>query len=62
MLKGFKTFAIGLALTVLPQVAEYTTNFDFVHAFGLSPNAATTVGMLMIGLRAITSTSIFKTS
>ncbi|MGO9743989.1 MAG: hypothetical protein ACLPN5_21220 [Roseiarcus sp.] len=62
MLAGFKTFALGLALAVLPQIVSYVSNFDFVHVFGLSPNAATFIGVVMMGLRAATSTPIFKAS
>lgn len=62
MFAGFKTFVAGLALALLPQCVAYITNFDFVHTFGLSPNAATAVGLTMVALRAITSTPIFKTS
>ncbi len=62
MLAGFKTFALGLALAVLPQIVSYVSNFDFVHVFGLSPNAATFIGVVMMGLRAVTSTPIFKAS
>jgi hypothetical protein len=62
MLTGFKTFATGLGLAVLPQVVSFATNFDFVKTFGLSPDAATVIGLVMIGLRAATSTPIFKTS
>jgi len=60
MLTGFKTFAVGLSLSILPQIVAYVDNFDFTHVFGLSPNAATLVGVVMIGLRAATSTSIFQ--
>ena len=62
MLAGFKTFAIGLGLAILPQVVSFVADFDFVKAFGLSPNAATGVGLLIIALRAVTSTPIFKAS
>jgi hypothetical protein len=62
MFSGFKTFAGGLALAVLPQAITYITNFDFPHTFGLSPNAATVIGLVMIGLRAVTSTPVFKAS
>ncbi len=62
MLSGFKTFALGLALATLPQAISFVTSFDFVGIFGLSPNAATFIGLLMIGLRAATSTAIFKAS
>ena len=62
MLAGFKTFATGLGLAILPQVVGFATNFDFAHTFGVSPNAATVIGLVMIGLRAATSTPIFKTA
>ena len=62
MLPGFKTFAVGLALAVVPQAITYIMNFNFTHTFGLSPNAATILGLVMIGLRAVTSTPIFKAS
>ena len=62
MFPGFKTFAVGLALAVLPQAITYITNFDFPHTFGLSPNTATVIGLVMVGLRAATSTSMFKAS
>jgi len=60
MFAGFKTFIVGLVLAALPQIVNYLTNFDFVNTFGLSPNAATAIGVVMVGLRAITSTPIFK--
>jgi len=62
MLAGFKTFFTGLSLAVLPQMLSYIAGFDFVKTFGLSPNAATVVGLLIIALRAVTSTPIFKAS
>ena len=61
MLNGFKTFFIGLTLAVLPQFVSFVSNFDFVGTFGLSPDAATLIGMLIVGLRAVTTTPIFKT-
>jgi hypothetical protein len=60
MLGGFKTFAVGLGLSIVPQIVSYISNFDFVHVLGLSPNAASLIGFVMIGLRAATSTPIFK--
>lgn len=57
---GFKTFIVGLGLAILPQAVSFVTGFDFTHAFGLSPNAATVIGVLMIGLRAVTNTPMFS--
>ena len=62
MFAGFKTFAVGAALAVLPQAATFVSNFDFTHAFGLSPNAASFIGVAMVALRAVTSTPIFSAS
>jgi len=62
MLTGFKTFATGLSLAVLPQAVSFATSFDFSKTFGVSPNAASVIGLVMIGLRAVTSTGIFKPS
>jgi hypothetical protein len=59
MFTGFKTFVIGLGLAVLPQAIGFLTTFDFVKTFGLSPNAATALGVVIIGLRAATTTPIF---
>ena len=59
-MNGWKTFGVGIALAVAPQAIAFVSNFDFVHVFGLSPNAATLIGVLMIGLRAATSTPIFQ--
>ena len=60
MLRGFKTFFFGLTLAILPQILNYVSSFDFVQAFGLTPNAASFVGVIVVGLRAITSTPIFQ--
>ncbi len=62
MFNGFKTFAAGLALAVVPQAISFVTNFDFVHAFGLSPNAGSLIGLSIIALRAVTSTPIFSSA
>ena len=57
---GFKTFVAGLALAILPQAVGFVSNFDFVGVLGLSPNAASAIGLAMIALRAVTTTPIFK--
>ena len=59
MLAGFKTLAVALALAIGPQILAFVTSFDFVHTFGLSPNTATVLGVVMIALRAVTTTPIF---
>jgi hypothetical protein len=60
MLAGFKTLSVGVGLAVIPQIVSYVSSFDFVKAFGLSPNAASIIGVAMIALRAVTSTPIFN--
>jgi len=62
MLAGFKTFIVGAGLAILPQVINFVTGFDFVHTFGLSPNAASIVGVVIIALRAVTSTPPFTSA
>jgi hypothetical protein len=57
---GFKTFAVGLAFAVLPQIVTYVSGFDFTHTFGLSPNASSVVGIVIVALRAMTTTPMFK--
>ena len=59
MFTGFKTFSLGLGLAIVPQIVEFLSSFDFVKAFGLSPNASSVIGVGIIALRAVTSTPIF---
>lgn len=59
-MQGFKTFGFGLALAILPQAITYLTKFDFSTVLGLSPNAASAVGLVVVALRAVTSTPIFQ--
>ena len=60
LLSGFKTVFAGLILAVGPSTISYIGNVDVVRTFGLSPAAGAVVGALMIGLRAITNSSIFS--
>jgi hypothetical protein len=59
-MNGFKTFIVGLGLAIVPQAVSFVTSFDFVHAFGLSPNAASVLGVVMIALRAVTTGPMFN--
>jgi hypothetical protein len=59
-MQGFRTFSFGLGLAILPQVVTYISNFDFVRVFGLSPDAASLIGLVVVALRAVTSTKIFQ--
>jgi len=59
-LKGLRTVAVGLALAIVPQAAAYLFSIDWTQVAGVSPNAATVIGVLMIALRAVTNTAVGK--
>ncbi len=61
-LSGFKTVLAGLVLAAGPATISYIGNIDVAKAFGLSPTAGAVVGALMIGLRAITNSTIFSSA
>jgi hypothetical protein len=62
MLSGFKTLVFGLALALGPQAISFVSSFDWVHTFGLSPNAASVIGGVIIVLRAVTTTPMFQST
>jgi hypothetical protein len=57
--KGYKTIAFGALLVVVPPLTSYFGGVDW-GALGLSPAAAGTIGVIVIALRAITSSPVFK--
>lgn len=57
-LKGMRTVAVGLVLLIVPQATAYLAGVDWTHVAGISPNAASVLGALMITLRMITNTAI----
>lgn len=59
-LSGFKTVMAGLVVAAGPATISYIGNIDVAQTFGLSPTAGAIVGAVMIGLRAITNSSIFS--
>ena len=59
-LKGLRTVVIGLALAVVPQATAYLFSVDWTHVAGISPNAATILGLVMVALRAVTTTPVGK--
>ena len=59
-LSGFKTVMAGLVVAAGPATISYIGNIDVAKTFGLSPTAGAIVGAVMIGLRAITNSSIFS--
>jgi hypothetical protein len=56
-MKGFKTVAFGLALVVIPPAVTYLGGVDWT-SLGISPTASAAIGLVVIGLRAITNTAI----
>ena len=56
-MKGFKTVAFGLALVVIPPAVTYLAGVDWT-TLGLSPGVSATIGLVIIGLRAVTNTAI----
>ena len=59
-LKGLRTVAVGLILAVVPQATAYLFSVDWTHVAGVSPNAATVLGLVMVALRAVTTTPVGK--
>lgn len=54
-LKGWRTFALGLAIAVGPAALQYLAGVDWTHL--VSPSVATTIsGAIMIAMRVITTT------
>ena len=62
MLTGWKTFIVGALVAVGPSALSYLAGVDWTK-IGLTTNVATAItGILMIGLRAITTTPPGKAS
>ena len=57
MLTGFRTVLVGLAVAIGPAALTYFGGVDWT-SLGLSPTAGGVIGAVIIGLRAITTTSI----
>ncbi len=62
ILTGFRTVLVGLVVAVGPAALSYLTSIDPVKTFGLSPTAGAIIGALMIGLRAITNTTVLTST
>jgi sorbitol-specific phosphotransferase system component IIBC len=60
-MKGWKTVMFGALLVVAPPLVQYIGGVDWT-AFGLSPAAASVIGLVVIGLRAVTNTAIGQKS
>lgn len=57
LVKGLKTVAFGLALVVIPPAVTYLGGVDWT-ALGISPTNSAAIGLVVIGLRAVTNTAI----
>jgi threonine aldolase len=60
-IKGWKTVGFGLLMVVAPAALTYLGGIDWT-SIGVSPGVAAAIGAVIIGLRAITSTSIGKSA
>jgi hypothetical protein len=56
-MKGFKTIAFGLAVAVFPSAVTYLGGVDWT-TIGISPGVSASLGMIIVGLRAMTNTAI----
>lgn len=56
-MKGFKTIAFGLVMIVAPPALVYLGGVDWT-SLGISPSASAAIGAIIIGLRAVTNSSI----
>ncbi len=56
-MKGFKTIAFGLTLVVIPPAVTYLGGVDWT-TLGLSPTVSAAIGLVVIGLRAVTNTAL----
>lgn len=59
-MKGFKTFAYGFAVAVLPAAMQYIGGVDPVATFGVSPSTGAMIGAGIMALRAVTNSAVFK--
>ena len=55
-MKGWRTFAFGLAVAVVPNAVAYLGNVNWAD-LGIAPQWSLPIGLAIIGLRAITTTA-----
>lgn len=55
--KGWKTVIFGLAVIVVPSALTYLGNIDWT-TLGISPAAASVIGLAIVALRAATNTAL----
>lgn len=56
-MKGWKTVVFGLATAILPAAITYLGGVDWTK-LGIHPGMAAAIGAIIVGLRAMTNTSI----
>ncbi len=56
-MKGWRTIAFGLFVAVGPTAMTYLGGVDWT-SLGISPPVSAAIGLVIVGLRAITNTAI----
>jgi hypothetical protein len=59
MFKGWKTFLYGLAIALSGVGLDYVAGYDWTSS-GMAPWIVSLIGVGVMALRTVTSTSIFK--
>jgi hypothetical protein len=58
-MKGWKTVAFGVFVAVVPPLITYLGGVDWT-TLGISPTVAGAIGLVIVGLRSVTTTAIGK--
>jgi len=58
-MKGWRTILFGVGVAAMPPALEYLTNVNWTE-IGLSPTTGALIGAGIVGMRAVTNTSIFS--
>jgi|HubBroStandDraft_5_1064220.scaffolds.fasta_scaffold268513_3 hypothetical protein len=59
--KGLRTLAVGLAIAIAPSALAYIGGIDWTQ-FGVSPAAGAFIGIVVMGMRTVTTTPVGKSS
>ena len=59
--KGLRTLAVGLTIAVAPSALSYIGGVDWTQ-LGVSPVAGAFIGVIVMGMRTITTTPVGKSS
>ena len=60
-MKGWRTFAFGLAVAIVPPAVTYLGGVDWT-AIGVAPPVSAGIGLAIIALRAVTTTALGQKS